>query len=266
MASTALGIPSLIHEQNAVMGRANRLLAGRVDVIAGGFLPSGRGQHGDKIVETGNPVRPDVLKASETPYAEPVPGSAFNLLVFGGSQGAHFFSEAVPAAIERLSKEQRDRIRIIQQARPEDAAGVEAAYKRIDVPAEVSPFFNDMADRIAAAHLVISRSGASTVSELSVIGRPAILVPYPHALDHDQAANAAALEERGGAQLCRQADLEPGRLYDILNGLMRDSGKLSNMAASARAAGKPDASERLADLVVAVAEGRPVSALGENRQ
>ena len=248
------------------MGRANRLLAGRVNVIAGGFLRAGRGQNGDKIVEIGNPVRPDVLRASETPYREPVSGSVFDLLVFGGSQGARFFSEMVPATIERLPEEQRGRIRITQQARPEDIAEVEENYRRIGAPAEVSPFFDDMADRIAAAHLVISRSGASTVSELSVIGRPAILVPYPYALDHDQAANAAALEDKGGAVLCRQADLDPGRLCDILAGLMSDSERLGKMAASAGAAGRPDASERLADLVVAVAEGRPAAALRENKQ
>ena len=195
------------------MGRANKALAAprRRDRRR---LPAGSasGQYGAKTVVTGNPVRPAVLEAATTPYAPSRAGEPFRLLVFGGSQGAQFFSDAVPAAIALLADG-------AARAAPRHAAGaaddvgrVKAAYAELGVEAEVSPFFTDMAARIAAAHLVISRSGASTVSEIAVIGRPALLVPYPHALDHDQAANAAALAAAGGAEVHPQSTLSPERL------------------------------------------------------
>src|SRR5690606_16017114 len=165
-AATRRNVPTLIHEQNAVMGRANKALAGRVDAIAGGFLQA-EGAFADKTVVTGNPVRPAVLNASQTPYEKPHSGGEFRLLVFGGSQGAQYFSEAVPAAVAAMPEELRRRLRLTQQARPEDEAAVRARYADLGVAADVSPFFNDLADRLAAAHLVISRSGASTVSEVA---------------------------------------------------------------------------------------------------
>ena len=210
-AATRRKVPSLIHEQNAVMGRANRALAGRVDAIAGGFLPEDESAAGAKTVTTGNPVRPQILEAAKTPYVASAGEEPFRFLVFGGSQGAQFFSDAVPAAIELLPEAQRERLMITQQARAEDVARVKAAYAALGVEAQVSPFFTDMAARIAAAHLVMSRSGASTVSEIAVIGRPALLVPYPHALDHDQAANAGALAAAGGAELHLQSTLSAER-------------------------------------------------------
>ena len=210
MAAASLGVPTLIHEQNAVMGRANRLLAGRVKAIAGGFLPEGQGQHGEKTVATGNPVRPAVLAASGIPYQASEGDQPFHLVVFGGSQGAQYFSEAIPEAIAMLDESQRHRLRLTQQARADDQAAVRARYEALGVSAEISPFFGDMAERIAAAQFLICRSGASTVSEISVIGRPSILVPYPYALDHDQAANAAALEKQGGARVIAQRALSPG--------------------------------------------------------
>ncbi len=261
-AATRRNVPSLIHEQNAVMGRANRALAGRVTAIAGGFLPAGQGAHAGKTVVTGNPVRPAVIEAAQVPYAPAREGEPFRLLVFGGSQGAQFFSEAVPAAIGLLPDAQRARLAVVQQARPEDEERVRATYAALGVPAEVSPFFGDMAARIAAAHFVISRSGASTVSELAAIGRPALLVPYPHALDHDQAANAAALAASGGAQVRQQRDLSPQVLAGIIGEAMSDPGALAQRAAAARATGRPEAARLLADLTEAIAAGTPVSELG----
>jgi UDP-N-acetylglucosamine--N-acetylmuramyl-(pentapeptide) pyrophosphoryl-undecaprenol N-acetylglucosamine transferase len=258
-AATRRGVPTLIHEQNAVMGRANRALAGRVSAIAGGFLDDHSGAFGDKTVLTGNPVRPAVVEAAEVAFAAPAADAPFHLLVFGGSQGAQFFSETMPPAIRLLPEEQRRRLRITQQARHDDQAAVEAAYAEMGVEAEVSPFFGDMADRMATAHLVVSRSGASTVSEISVIGRPALLVPYPHALDHDQAANAARLEAAGGAELHQQATLSPERLSALIAVLMTDPARLAAMAAGARSAGKPDAARLLADLTEAIASGRAVA-------
>lgn len=259
LAATGLGIPSIIHEQNAVMGRANKALAARVQAIAGGFLPETGGRHAAKTVTTGNPVRPAVLSAAERAYEPSVHGAEFRLVVFGGSQGAQFFSAAVPKAVALLADADRTRLRITQQARPEDREDVARAYEKLAVPAEVSPFFTDMAERIADAHLVICRSGASTVSEISVIGRPAVLVPYPHALDHDQAANAAALAATGGAQVIAQAELSAERLSGIVAGAMDRPDDMVSMAESARKTGKPDAARLLGRLVEAIAGGGTVT-------
>ena len=252
------GTPTLIHEQNAVMGRANKALAARVDAIAGGFLVEGTGAHAAKTVATGNPVRPDVLRAADTPYAPAAPDGPFNLLVFGGSQGAQFFSTAIPEAAKLLDAASRARLRIVQQARPEDERAVRDAWAALGVEAEVSPFFTDMADRIASAHLCITRSGASTVSEMAVIGRPALFVPYPHALDHDQAANAAAMARAGGAEVHRQDTLTPQRLAQLIGAAMAEPDRLAGMAAAARTAGKPHAAQALADLTEAIAARIPV--------
>ncbi|CAN7653543.1 undecaprenyldiphospho-muramoylpentapeptide beta-N-acetylglucosaminyltransferase [Mesorhizobium amorphae] len=258
-AATRRKVPTLIHEQNAVMGRANRALAARVDAIAGGFLPEDESAAGAKTVTTGNPVRPQVLEAAKTPYAASAEDQPFRLLVFGGSQGAQFFSDAVPAAIALLTEPQRKRLAITQQARAEDVARVKSAYAALGVDAQVLPFFTDMAARMAAAHLVMSRSGASTVSEIAVIGRPALLVPYPHALDHDQAANAAALAAAGGAEVHPQSTLSPERIAALIGGLMDEPDRLTAMAAAARSAGKPDAARLLADLTEAIASRKTVS-------
>jgi len=258
-AATRRGVPTLIHEQNAVMGRANKALAARVSAVAGGFL-SGEGSHAGKIVVTGNPVRPAVIEAAKTGYGPSRSGEPFNLLVFGGSQGAQFFSEAIPAAIAELSPDLRSRLRVVQQARKEDEAGVRTAYERLGVPAEISPFFGDMANRMANAHLVMSRSGASTVAEIAAIGRPALLVPYPHALDHDQAANAAALADAGGAQICPQATLTPAAIAGKLAGLMTDPQLCATMAGASRSVGRPNATMLLADLAEAIASGMTVQA------
>ena len=265
LAATGMGVPSIIHEQNAVMGRANKALASRVKAIAGGFLPEGTGAFAAKTVTTGNPVRPAVLAAANSPYAAASGDAPFHLVVFGGSQGAQYFSKAVPQAICRLDDDVRQRFTITQQARPEDRDGVIATYEKLGVPAEVSPFFTDMAERIAGAQLVICRSGASTVSELAVIGRPAILVPYPYALDHDQAANAAALAAKGGARVIAQSELTADRLAGILKDAIGNPQSLAQMAASARETGKPDAASLLASLVEAIASGLTVEKFRETR-
>lgn len=265
LAATGMGVPSMIHEQNAVMGRANKALASRVKAIAGGFLPEGTGTFAAKTVTTGNPVRPAVLDAAKVPYVAAAGEAPFHLVVFGGSQGAQYFSKAIPQAICRLDDALRQRLTVTQQARPEDRDGVIATYEKLGVPAEVSPFFTDMAERIAGAQLVICRSGASTVSELAVIGRPAILVPYPYALDHDQAANAAAIAAKGGAKVIAQAELTAERLAGILAEAMADPQSLAQMAANARETGKPDAARLLASMVEAIASGLTVETFKEKR-
>ncbi|TPM44921.1 undecaprenyldiphospho-muramoylpentapeptide beta-N-acetylglucosaminyltransferase [Mesorhizobium sp. B2-2-3] len=258
-AATRSKVPTLIHEQNAVMGRANRALASRVDAIAGGFLPQDESAVGAKTVTTGNPVRPQVLEAAKTAYAASAGNDPFRLLVFGGSQGAQFFSDAVPAAVALLPDALRKRLVITQQARADDVGRVKAAYAALGVVVEVSPFFSDMAARIAAAQLVMSRSGASTVSEIAVIGRPALLVPYPYALDHDQAANAAALAAAGGGEVEPQSSLSPERIAALIGALMAEPERLTAMAAAAKSVGKPDAARLLADLTEAIASRKTVS-------
>ncbi|MFP5078177.1 undecaprenyldiphospho-muramoylpentapeptide beta-N-acetylglucosaminyltransferase [Rhizobium sp. YIM 134829] len=265
LAATKLRIPSMVHEQNAVMGRANRMLAPRVMAIAGGFLPETGGRFAAKTVTTGNPVRPAVLEAAQNPYVPSRIGEPFRLVVFGGSQGAQFFSKALPAAIERLPDALRQRLHLTQQARPEDLDGVRSAVAKLNLSGDISPFFTDMVERIGAAHLVICRSGASTVSEVAVIGRPSILVPYPYALDHDQAANAAALAANGGAQVIAQADLTPERLAAILRQAMENPDDLAERAARARATGRPDAARLLAAMVEAIAGGSPIRDFKERR-
>ena len=260
-AATRRRVPTLIHEQNAVMGRANRALAGRVDAIAGGFLEQVPAPNAAKLVVTGNPVRPAILEAASVPYAPPQGTEPIRLLVFGGSQGAQFFSEAVPAALRLTPEATRRRLMVTQQARPEDEAAVRRAYAGLGISAEVSPFFGDMAARLAQASLVMSRSGASTVSEIAVIGRPAVLVPYPHALDHDQAANAAALARAGGALVEPQSGLSPERIAALVTELAGDPDRLAAMAAAARRAGRPDAVMLLADVAEAIASGTPVQEL-----
>lgn len=247
--------PTMVHEQNAVMGRANKMLAGRVTAVAGGFLKA-NGPMAGKIVVTGNPVRPPVIEAAKASYDPPGADGPIRLVVFGGSQGARFFSEAIPAALAYLDDDLRKRIAITQQARPEDEAEAKDAYEALGVKADVSPFFADLPARIGAAHLVMARSGASTVSEVAAIGRPAIFVPYPHALDHDQAANAQALADAGGALVRRQETLTLKAIADLLAELLGDPARLSDMASRAKAAGRPDAASLLADLTEAIAEGQ----------
>ncbi|SDO95183.1 UDP-N-acetylglucosamine-N-acetylmuramylpentapeptide N-acetylglucosamine transferase [Phyllobacterium sp. YR620] len=257
-AATSLHIPTLIHEQNAVMGRANKALAARVTAIAGGFLPDNGGPFAQKTVLTGNPVRPEVLAEVGKTYEPAQVSGPFRFLVFGGSQGAQYFSAAVPAAIELLSRENRARLVVTQQARPEDEAKVRAAYDALGIRADVAPFFKDMPHRIAEAHFVLSRSGASTVSEIAAIGRPAVLVPFPHALDHDQAANAAALAAAGGAEVIKQSELSPERIASILANAMNEPDRLAMTAEKARSTGKPEATWLLADLAEAIATGQSV--------
>ena len=259
LAATSLGVPSMIHEQNAVMGRANKMLASKVQAIAGGFLPEDKGAYAGKTVTTGNPVRPAVLDAAKTPYVASRGTDPFRLVVFGGSQGAQFFSSAIPTALSLLTDAERDRLVVTQQARPEDKDRVTSCFAKLNSPADISSFFSDMADRLAMAHLVICRSGASTVSEIAVIGRPSVLVPYPHALDHDQAANAEALVATGGAKVVKQSDLSPEKLASIISGAMKDPDKLERMAAAAKSAGRPNATDLLADMVAVIAERKSIT-------
>ena len=249
LAGTQLKVPTILHEQNAVMGRANKFLAGRVQAVAKGFdnLQIANPKVAAKATLIGNPVRPTVLAAACEPY--PAFAGQLRLLVTGGSQGARVMSDVVPAAIALLDPLERARLIIVQQARGEDEARVREAYEALGLVVDVQPFFADLPMRIAQAHLVIARAGASTVSELAVIGRPSILVPFPHALDQDQAANAALLEKSGAALVVKQTNFTPDWLADSIRLALADREGLEARAQAARAAGISDAAERLADLV-----------------
>ncbi len=257
LAAVHLKIPTVVHDANAVLGRANRLLAPRASVLATSFGEVGFAAGlKTRIVQTGNPVRPAVIEASRVPYDPPRPDLPLRLVVFGGSQGARYFSDVMPAALARLGEADRARLSIVQQCRTEDIERVRAAYGPLGVKAELAPFFRDLPARIAASHLVLCRSGASTVSELSVIGRPGIMVPLPHAIDQDQSVNAAVLAKAGGGWVVPQAELTAERLAGDLQDFLRDPARLSAAAAAARSVGRPDAVERLADLVEEVASTR----------
>jgi len=241
-------IPRLIHEQNGVLGRVNRVFGARVDALTCGVYPVTNAPKGANLIDMGNPIRDAVRTAMETPYAPP--GDApINLLVFGGSQGASVFANLIPAALAALPVEFRDRLRITQQVRPVEIAAVSAVYKTAGVQAELAEFFDDMPRRIAAAQLVICRSGASTVSELTAIGRPSILVPYHSAMDDHQTANAKPLAEAGAAVLAQEAGLTGEGLAEHIRAILEDPSKAAAMAANARQLGRPDAARELGDLV-----------------
>ena len=253
-----------IHEQNAVLGRANRLFARKVDKIAMSYsiCRSVPADTEDKIVHTGMPVRPEIVNMREHAYPSLDAGAAINLLVLGGSQGARILSDVVPQAIGQLPEQLRSRVRIVQQCRQEDIARVRDAYGTMNVPAELSDFFSEMPARLASAHLVISRAGASSVAEVLAVGRPAVLVPYPHAVDDHQSANAHAVAEGGAGWMMDQSVFTVENLASRLNEILSAEGLLERAAACAKRAGFADAASRLADMV----EGLPPTSGNDHSQ
>jgi UDP-N-acetylglucosamine--N-acetylmuramyl-(pentapeptide) pyrophosphoryl-undecaprenol N-acetylglucosamine transferase len=254
LAAISQGRRTVIHEQNAVMGRANRLLAPRVTAVACAFptLQKAPPSVQRRAVTVGNPVRPPVQALYGRRY-EPPTGEV-RLLITGGSQGARLLSEGVPRAVALLPADIRERLRVQQQTRAENIDAATATYAAADVEAEIAPFFADMAGRLAAAHLMIGRSGASTVCEIAVAGRPSILVPLKIALDDDQGQNARLLAEAGAAIVMREDAFSPEHLAETLRSLIEDPARLAAMAAAATAVAKPDAADRLAELVEKTAE------------
>jgi UDP-N-acetylglucosamine--N-acetylmuramyl-(pentapeptide) pyrophosphoryl-undecaprenol N-acetylglucosamine transferase len=246
----------ILQEQNAVLGRANRFLARRADELALGFADTTRIPPGTRTAVTGNPVRPAIAALSRTGYV--AAGDRIRLLILGGSLGAKVFSDVVPEAFRALPEALRSRLTVVQQTRPEDFERVKAIYAADGIPAELSPFFPDVAARLVAAHLVIARAGASTVAELAVAGRPAILVPLPGAIDDHQTANARALAEAGGAWVVPQPQFTPEFLAERLAQVLADPAGLAEAAVGARSQARADASARLADLVEArMADAQP---------
>ncbi|MDO8839861.1 MAG: undecaprenyldiphospho-muramoylpentapeptide beta-N-acetylglucosaminyltransferase [Parvibaculum sp.] len=251
------GVPVCVHEQNAVLGRVNRLVAPYVSAIASTFdAPKFlRPKDAGKLVLTGNPVRDAVIAVAGRSYAAPAGQETIHLLVFGGSQGARVMSDVVPDALAQLPEALRRRLSVVQQARAEDMERAAAIYEAAGVDAELSPFFDDMPERLAGAHLVIGRSGASTISELAIVGRPSILVPLPHSLDNDQKANAEKLARTGAAWAIEQKNFTAAALATMLTSLLADPAQLAAAARAAKAQGQPNAVRDLADLVERIGRG-----------
>lgn len=251
LAARLCGIRCILHEQNALLGRANRLAARFTTAIALSFESTARVPTAAPAHLVGNPVRQGIAELADKTYQPPVQDRPVNILVLGGSQGASIFSQVLPAAVENLSS--RDRLHITHQCRPEDLDRTRGIYARLSIAATVAPFFEDVASLLRDSHLVISRSGASTIAELGVVGRPAILVPYPYAAEDHQLANALAMETAGGAWVFSQADLTADKLGLRLAALIEQPASLAAAAAAARNFGHRDAAARLADLIAAVA-------------
>jgi UDP-N-acetylglucosamine--N-acetylmuramyl-(pentapeptide) pyrophosphoryl-undecaprenol N-acetylglucosamine transferase len=254
LAAGAMGMPTIVHEQNALLGRANRLLASRAGRIATAFatvagLPEGAEL---KVVRTGMPVRPAFARLRDRVYQPPEAGGPIRILVLGGSQGARVFGEVLPAAVDRLNARLRSRLAIAQQCRPEALSAVEDAYRRIGISVELASFFEDVPQRLANAHLLIARAGASTIAELTTLGCPAVLVPYPFAADDHQRANAEAIAALGGGWVMPQDSLTAEALAIRLEELLARPDALTAAAAAARAAGVDRAAANLAELVMEV--------------
>jgi UDP-N-acetylglucosamine--N-acetylmuramyl-(pentapeptide) pyrophosphoryl-undecaprenol N-acetylglucosamine transferase len=271
LAASALNIPTVLHEQNAVLGRVNRLLAGEAEAIAVAYDEVDRlkPKLADKVVLVGNPVRSEIAKLGELPYPPFDEVAPLKILVTGGSQGASILSRVVPQGLGMLAPQLRRRLQVVQQCRPEDIERVRAQYAELGIPAELMTYIEDMAEKIADAHLVIGRAGASTVAELTAAGRPAILVPFAAATDDHQTANAREMVKAGGARAIQESSFTPEVLARQIEALAMDPVALGNAAARALSVGRPHAARDLADLVERIAN-RPAprmvgAALGARR-
>lgn len=248
-AGQKLGIPTILHEQNAVLGKANVWLADKAIEIATS-LPGTKGikeKNLQKVTTTGNPVRAGIVAVRGEPYA--ADGEEIRILITGGSQAASVFGDVVPAAVGRLPDDMKQRLSVTHQSREDAVAATEEKYRQAGVKAEIKSFFNDMADRLKSCHLFIGRSGASTVAEVAVVGRPAIFVPYPGHADMQQKHNADVIADKGGAWVMMQESFTPEALAEKLKEFIADKSILEKAASAAKACGQPDAAKNLADVV-----------------
>ncbi|MCM8557567.1 undecaprenyldiphospho-muramoylpentapeptide beta-N-acetylglucosaminyltransferase [Sphingomicrobium sp. GRR-S6-50] len=255
LAAHAEKIPTVLHEQNAVLGRVNRMLAGKAKAIATAYKQVQRSKDKSKEVMVGNPVRVEVARLGEMPFPAFDETAPLNILVTGGSQGASVLGEVVPEALGQLDASLRHRLSVVQQCRPEDIERVTERYSELDIPAETLTYIEDMPRRIGNAHLIIARAGASTIAELTAAGRPAILVPLPIATDDHQTFNAREMAKAGGAAMIKQPDFKPEKLARQIEEIAGDPEALSNAAARSLSVGRPRAAEELADLVERIAAG-----------
>jgi UDP-N-acetylglucosamine--N-acetylmuramyl-(pentapeptide) pyrophosphoryl-undecaprenol N-acetylglucosamine transferase len=251
LAARAAKLPTILHEQNAVLGRVNRFFASRVDAIATAFARIERldAKLEDKVTLVGNPVRDEVLALREAPFPVFTADSLLRILVTGGSQGARVLSEVVPDGLAMLPTALRSRLQVIQQCRPEDIEAVRQRYASHGIPAELATYFENMAERLAGAHLFIGRAGASTIAELTAVGRPAILIPLPIATDDHQAVNTREIVAAGGARSIRQEKFTASELAKQIQALALHPETLANAAHASWNCGYPNAVSDLADLV-----------------
>ena len=257
LAASARRIPTLLHEQNAVLGRVNRLLAGEATAIATAYDQVERlklAQHG-KTVVVGNPVRESIAKLGEMPFPAFDDTGPLKLLVTGGSQGASVLGNIVPDGLGLLNPSLRHRLQLVQQCRPDDIDAIRARYSELGIPAELTTYIGDMPDKLGDAHLVIGRAGASTIAELTAAGRPAILVPYPAATDDHQTANAREMVRAGGARMIAQTEFTPATLARQIDALAADPLALANAASRSLSVGRPHAASDLADLAERIGGG-----------
>ncbi|NNC71806.1 MAG: undecaprenyldiphospho-muramoylpentapeptide beta-N-acetylglucosaminyltransferase [Sphingomonadaceae bacterium] len=270
LAAAKDGIPCAIHEQNSVLGRVNRLLAGRVDAIATSYKRVERlaEKHSSKVRLVGNPVRAEVLALRSQPFPALTEDGIFRVLVTGGSQGATILSDIVPDGLALLPVSFRRRMQVTQQCREADIKRVRDRYAELEIPADLATYLPDLPERLGWAHIVIARAGASTIAELTVAGRPAILIPLPIATDDHQIFNAREMAASGGARVIKQTNFTPSELAKQMQKLGLEPEALMNAAGRARSAGYPDATRDLADLVERLGRGgvtpEPVGAAARN--
>ncbi len=251
LAAISAKVPCIVHEQNAVLGRVNRLLAGRVDAIATSYSEVDRlkPKYSDKVHLVGNPVREEVLGLRDQEFPAFTQEGLFRVLITGGSQGASILSQVVPDGLAMLPPPLRSRLQVTQQCRAEDLDMVREGYLKHDIPAELGTYFEDMHERLAGAHLFVGRAGASTIAELTAVGRPAILIPLPIATDDHQAANTREIVKAGGARMIRQDKFAPKELAKQIQAMAQNPASLGNAAHGAWNCGRPNAAKDLADLV-----------------
>ena len=257
LAASAAKIPTILHEQNAVLGRVNRLLAGEAEAIATAYPEVDRLKPAylAKVELVGNPVREAVARLGEAPLPPFDEVAPLKILVTGGSQGASILGTVVPAGLGQLEPSIRHRLQVVQQCRPDDIVAVRASYAALKIPAELMTYITDMPAKLAEAHLIIARAGASTIAELTAAGRPAILIPLPSATDDHQTANAREMAKAGGARMIVQSEFTPETLARQIEALAHDPEALANAAARSLSVGRPNAASDLADLVERIAGG-----------
>ena len=264
LAARALDIPTVLHEQNAVLGRVNRLLAGGATAIGTAYPEIERLKPGpsDRLVLVGNPVRAEIARIGEMPFPPFDEVAPLKILVTGGSQGATILGKVVPSGLGMLEPSLRRRLQVVQQCRPDDIEEIRARYAELGIPAELMTYILDMPDKLADAHLVIGRAGASTIAELTAAGRPAILIPFGAATDDHQTANAREMTKAGGARTIPQGEFTPETLARQIEAIAGDPLALSNAAARSLSVGRPHAARDLADLVERVGGGLSPVAVG----
>jgi len=264
LAASSRRIPTVLHEQNAVLGRVNRLLAGEAEAIGTAYdeIDRLKPKYQDKVALVGNPVREEIARLGEMPFPPFDEVAPLKILVTGGSQGATILSEIVPEGLGMLDPSLRRRLQVVQQCRPDDIERVRKQYSDLGIPAELMTYIEDMADKLADCHLMIGRAGASTIAELTAAGRPAILIPFAAATDDHQTANAREMVRAGGARAISQDSFTPDVLARQIEALAMDPVALNNAASRALSVGRPHAARDLADLVERIGNGASPVAVG----